>query len=160
LSLLEEALVGDAEKKSKAAKRADRLKKEREDRLRQEREKKRAQEANNLDPLLANTDAMIGSAYATDNGETSGGGALNAPLSANEAAGTGIDSALSALSVGKADDQHPEKRMRALHLAFEEKLMPEMKRDYPGLKRSQYKEKIFAVWKKSPENPMNWPQQS
>ena len=156
MSLLEETLVGDAEKKSKAAKRAERLKKEREERLRQEREQKRAKEVQHQDPLLANTDAMIGSVTDHNGGEFT----LNAPLNANEAIGTGIDSALSALSVGNSEEQHPEKRMKALHLAFEEKLMPEIKRDYPGLKRSQYKEKIFAIWKKSPENPMNWHQQS
>ena len=31
----------------------------------------------------------------------------------------------------------------------------EMKEDYPGLKLSQYKDKIFQKWKKSPENPAN-----
>ena len=35
--------------------------------------------------------------------------------------------------------------------------MPQVKEDYPGLKLSQYKEKIFQLWKKSPENPANQP---
>lgn len=39
--------------------------------------------------------------------------------------------------------------------AFEERMLPEVKADYPGLKLSQYKEKIFDIWKKSPENPLN-----
>jgi hypothetical protein len=33
--------------------------------------------------------------------------------------------------------------------------MAEVKADYPGLRLTQYKEKIFALWKKSPENPEN-----
>jgi hypothetical protein len=45
--------------------------------------------------------------------------------------------------------------MKAAYKAYEEKMMPEMKQTYPGLKRQQYLDKIFASWKKSPENPMN-----
>jgi hypothetical protein len=149
--LLEEALVGDAEKKAKAAKRKERLKKETEERLRLEREKMKAQETKNLNPLLANTNAMIGSSV------DGGSGQLNASLEKGQVDASGIDSALSAMSVGGAkEDEHPERRMKALHLAFEEHMMPEMKEQYPGLKRSQYKEKIFSLWKKSPENPLNW----
>ena len=33
--------------------------------------------------------------------------------------------------------------------------MEQLKEELPGLKRSQYKERIFALWKKSPDNPMN-----
>ena len=35
--------------------------------------------------------------------------------------------------------------------------MPELKEDYPGLKRTQLKEKTWKLWLKSPENPNNWP---
>ena len=93
-----------------------------------------------------------------------GSGTLNASLSKNTLNATGMDAALlSAMSISGTGngnnkvDEHPEKRMKALHMAFEEKMMVQMKEDYPGLKRSQYKQKIFNVWKKSPENPMNWP---
>lgn len=151
LSLLEESLVGDADKKAKAEKRAQRLKKEKEERLRMEKERKKAEEGDKKpkDILLSNTDAMIGNSL--DNN-----GKLNASLEKGDIHASGIDSALSAMSVGGQDDEHPEKRMKALHKAFEERMMPEMKQQYPGLKRSQYLEKIFAIWKKSPENPMNW----
>lgn len=153
LSLLEETLVGNADKKAKADKRALRLKKEKEERLRMERERKKAEESDEKpkDILLSNTDAMIGNSL--DNN-----GKLNASLEKGSVEASGIDSALSAMSVGGANDEHPEKRMKALHKAFEERMMPEMKQQYPGLKRTQYLEKIFAIWKKSPENPMNWPQ--
>ena len=30
-----------------------------------------------------------------------------------------------------------------------------MKSDHPGLKLSQYKERIFELWKLAPENPKN-----
>eukprot|EP01061_Rhynchopus_euleeides_P047344 TRINITY_DN9453_c0_g1_i1.p1 TRINITY_DN9453_c0_g1~~TRINITY_DN9453_c0_g1_i1.p1 ORF type:complete len:244 (+),score=141.20 TRINITY_DN9453_c0_g1_i1:106-732(+) len=53
-----------------------------------------------------------------------------------------------------AEDQHPEKRLKAAHMAFEEKMMPILKADNPGLKRSQLKEMCFKQWQKSPENPM------
>jgi membrane protein involved in colicin uptake len=154
LSLLEDTLVGDADKKAKAKKKAARIKKEKEERLRKEREAKKDAESDIVqDPLMANTDSMLGNSLGVG-----GSGRLNASLVAGEVDASGIDSALSAMAVGNGkDDDHPEKRMKALHLAFEESMMPQMKQDYPGLKRSQYKEKIFAVWKKSPDNPMNWP---
>jgi hypothetical protein len=39
--------------------------------------------------------------------------------------------------------------------AYEERMLPVLKEDLPGLKLSQYKERIFEMWKKAPENPMN-----
>lgn len=72
--------------------------------------------------------------------------------------GTGIDKALGALggdaTATDGQDRHPEKRAKALYAAFEERMMVEMKEEYPGLKRSQYKDKIFKEWQKSPENPL------
>ncbi|KAF4659068.1 hypothetical protein FOL47_007727 [Perkinsus chesapeaki] len=69
---------------------------------------------------------------------------------------SGIDKAIGALAsegdVG--EDRHPEKRVKALYAAFEERRMAEMKEEYPNLKRSQYKDKIFKEWQKSPENPL------
>lgn len=67
---------------------------------------------------------------------------------------TGVDAALGALSL-EGDDRHPEKRMKAAHTAYEEKMMEELKQEFPTLKRSQLKEKIFKMWQKAPENPMN-----
>ncbi len=153
LSLLEESLVSDAEKKAKAAKRAKRIEKEKEERERMERERKQAEKDKDEDPLMLNTKAMLGNSLT-------GNSTLNVSLEKGEVDATGIDSALSAMSVGPGEDAHPEKRMKALHKAFEEKMMPEMKEQYPGLKRSQYNAKIFVLWKKSPENPMNWPKDS
>jgi hypothetical protein len=34
-------------------------------------------------------------------------------------------------------------------------MLPQIKQDFPGLKLSQYKQKLFDLWKKSPENPLN-----
>jgi hypothetical protein len=51
--------------------------------------------------------------------------------------------------------RHPEKRAKAAYRGYEERRMPEMRAQYPGLKRQQYLDKIFAAWKKSPENPRN-----
>jgi murein DD-endopeptidase MepM/ murein hydrolase activator NlpD len=68
---------------------------------------------------------------------------------------TGLENAIDALAVGGAgaEDQHPEKRLKALYNAFFERNLPEMKESHPGLKLSQYKERIFEMWKTSPENP-------
>ena len=152
LDLLEDALVGDAEKKTRQQKKAAKERKEREEKARLEKERKAREESSaNSDPLLTNTDDML------RNADLAGRSANLASAEATDA--SGIDGALLALSVGGdgADDEHPEKRMKALHRAFEERMMPEMKRDFPGLRKTQYQEKIFQLWKKSPENPMNRP---
>ena len=123
-----------------------------------QRQLKAKEEQAKKDPLLANTDAMIGSIGddADDSADRQLSGRNANKASMEEMQGTGLDSALNAMSVsGGGDDRHPEKRMKAAYKAYEEKMMPEMKQTYPGLKRQQYLDKIFTAWKKSPENPMN-----
>lgn len=71
---------------------------------------------------------------------------------------SGIDGAIDLLSGGSGGggaEKHPERRQKAAYAEFEERMMEQLKEDMPGLKRSQYKERIFNLWKKSPENPMN-----
>merc|ERR1719287_64527 len=155
LSLLEDALVGDAEKKSKEKKRAERTKREREAAAAAERERRAKEARESQDPLLANTDAMLCGAGLEDGAMV--GRAANV-ASAADVDASGVDGALAALSIeSKVDDRHPEKRAKAAYRAYEERQMPEMKVRYPGLKRQQYLDKIFAEWKKSPENPRNQP---
>jgi len=140
-ALLEESLVNDATKKTKA-KKAARLKQE-EQRRKQSTEK----EEEKIDPLMKNTLDIIGD-------EEIGRAANIASL--DDANGiSGINNALASLNTKDAVDQHPEKRKKAMHKAFEERMMPKMKEKYPGLRMNQYKDKIFQLWKKSPENPMN-----
>ncbi|KAL3810231.1 hypothetical protein ACHAXA_003028 [Cyclostephanos tholiformis] len=165
LSLLEDALIGDAEKKAKEKKRLDRIKKEREAMAAIEAERKAEEGRAKRDPLLVNTDTMIG--MMSDGGhysEEGGGPSLAVGRAANVASmvdvqGSGVDAALSAISLhgggGNGDDRHPEKRMKAAYKAYEERMMPEMKSQFPGLKRQQYLDKIYTSWKKSPENPLN-----
>lgn len=149
LSFLEDELVSAADKKAKQKKRDERLKKEAEEKKQKEKILKKEQELQNLDPLLKNTNDMLGN-LDLDSGR-------NANIQRGiDFDASGVEGALQALGgSGASKDEHPEKRMKALHKAFEEKMMPQMKQDYPGLKMSQYKEKIFNIWKKSPENPMN-----
>lgn len=69
----------------------------------------------------------------------------------------GVDAALKVLTV-KDDtdgDKHPEKRMKAAWKAYEERMLPQLKQDKPGLKMSQYKEMLWKTWQKAPENPLN-----
>jgi hypothetical protein len=44
---------------------------------------------------------------------------------------------------------------QALYNAYYENQLVVMKEELPGLKLSQYKERIFELWKRSPENPDN-----
>lgn len=147
LSLLENALVSGAEKKMKAKKQAEREKAEK---LQAEQQSQKKEEEKPMDPLLANTEEMIGGTA-----DDLVGRAANKALDEENAA-SGIDGALDSLNIsvgGGAAAGTPSGK--ALYKAFEERMMPEMKQDYPGLKLSQYKDKIFQQWKKSSENPAN-----
>ncbi|GAB9475566.1 hypothetical protein Gpo141_00012656 [Globisporangium polare] len=73
-----------------------------------------------------------------------------------EAEARSIESALDVLTVGDKDpEKHPERRAKAAYKAFEEATMPELKSDFPGLKLSQYKQKLSEMWRRSPQNPLN-----
>ena len=47
------------------------------------------------------------------------------------------------------------KNIKVLFNAFSEKTTPQVRADNPGLKLSQVKERVRALWNKSPENPNN-----
>ena len=65
---------------------------------------------------------------------------------------TGLDSAVEALSSG-LNEKHP--RMKAIYTAYYNAQLPVMKEELPGLKLSQYKERIYENFQKAPENPNN-----
>jgi hypothetical protein len=69
---------------------------------------------------------------------------------------SGLTDALAQLAV-EEPDRHPEKRMKKAYEEYMDKMMPRVKVEYPGLKRSQYLQMIQKEWKNSPENPMNRP---
>ncbi|KAJ7978667.1 coiled-coil domain-containing protein [Quillaja saponaria] len=52
-------------------------------------------------------------------------------------------------------DRHPERRLKASFKAFEEAELPKLKEEKPGLTHTQYKDMIWKLWKKSPDNPLN-----
>eukprot|EP01031_Cornospumella_fuschlensis_P027987 gene27987-33796_t len=68
---------------------------------------------------------------------------------------SGLDAALDVLSVGKKVDDHPERRMKAAYNAYYAATLPVLKEEQPGLKLSQYRERIWEMWKTAPENPKN-----
>ena len=77
------------------------------------------------------------------------------PDDTNEFTATGLDAAVDLLSVEEHADLHPERRRKAAYNSYFETQLGIMKIDYPNLKLSQYKERIFEKWQSSPENPMN-----
>lgn len=52
-------------------------------------------------------------------------------------------------------DRHPERRLKSSFKAFEEAELPQLKEEKPGLTHTQYKDMIWKLWKKSPDNPLN-----
>lgn len=80
-----------------------------------------------------------------------------------ELSASGLDAALEALALTKQDggisskdiDRHPERRVKAAYLAYEERRLPEIRKEQPGLRLQQLKQLLFKEFQKSPENPMN-----
>ena len=151
-SLLEAGLTTAAEKKAKAKAKLEREKKE--------KEAKKVQDAQAAAAAARASQKISGNGIVDAEDMLAGHlddevqGWLNSAIEGDVA--SGLDAGLSSLKMGKDEaDAHPEKKMKALHKAFEERMLPEMKESHPGLKLSQYKEKIFELWKKSPENPLN-----
>lgn len=68
-----------------------------------------------------------------------------------------VEEALEKISVSDSFpvDKHPEKRLKASFKAFEEAELPRLKAEKPGLTHTQYKDMIWKLWKKSPDNPLN-----
>ncbi|XP_010526547.1 PREDICTED: coiled-coil domain-containing protein 124 [Tarenaya hassleriana] len=69
----------------------------------------------------------------------------------------GVDEALARMAVSDTlpVDRHPERRLKASFKAFEETELPKLKEEKPGLTHTQYKDMIWKMWKKSPDNPLN-----
>eukprot|EP00798_Chlamydomonas_sp_ICE-L_P006874 gene6874-30848_t len=67
-----------------------------------------------------------------------------------------VGEALSGLGITGEDkeDKHPEKRRKAAWLAYEEDNLPLLKEEKPGLKMMQYKDMLWKMWQKAPENPL------
>jgi hypothetical protein len=74
---------------------------------------------------------------------------------------SGIDNALDALSLttGAANDlkvdRHPERRYKAAYKAYEERRLPEIELEHPGLRKNQRVELVRKEFEKSEENPFN-----
>lgn len=77
---------------------------------------------------------------------------------------SGIDNALEALTLAtqqdggiqhKDFDKHPERRVKAAYMEFENRRLPEVRKENPGLRLQQIKNLLHKEFSKSPENPMN-----
>ncbi|ETW85173.1 hypothetical protein HETIRDRAFT_43144, partial [Heterobasidion irregulare TC 32-1] len=81
---------------------------------------------------------------------------------------TGIDNALDLLDVvtAKMDkasvgskaagiERHPERRFKAAYEAYQERELPNLRVEHPGLRLQQYKDLLYKQFQKSPENPFN-----
>ncbi|UXI17082.1 unc-13 [Sarcoptes scabiei] len=67
-----------------------------------------------------------------------------------------VDEAISILSLNEPEiDKHPERRMRAAWLAYEEKHLPRLKQENPSFRLSQLREMLRKEFNKSAENPIN-----
>ncbi|KAJ6812733.1 putative coiled-coil domain-containing protein 124-like [Iris pallida] len=69
-----------------------------------------------------------------------------------------VEDAIARMAVAESPllpDRHPERRLKATFKAFEEAELPKLKEEKPGLTLTQYKDMIWKLWKKSPDNPLN-----
>mmetsp|Transcript_13303 Transcript_13303/g.38648 ORF Transcript_13303/g.38648 Transcript_13303/m.38648 type:complete len:219 (-) Transcript_13303:304-960(-) len=76
-------------------------------------------------------------------------------IAAEDGAATSVEGALAMLGVKDKEDRHPEKRMKAAWKEYEATNTPLLKQEKPGLKMSQYREMLWKMWQKAPENPIN-----
>lgn len=80
-----------------------------------------------------------------------------------ELSASGLDNALAALALTSKDsgvsnkdiDRHPERRVKAAYNAYEERRLPEIRKENPGLRLQQIKNLVFKEFQKLSENPMN-----
>jgi hypothetical protein len=81
------------------------------------------------------------------------------PVVAPGLTATNIDDALDALTLatgGEGEerkavagiDRHPERRQKAALAAFEDRRLPELRKEHPGLRLQQYKDLIFKEFQK------------
>ncbi|KAJ1310569.1 hypothetical protein OPQ81_007298 [Rhizoctonia solani] len=93
---------------------------------------------------------------------------INEPELVESFAATGIDDALDLLDVvnAKTDkasvgqqaagiEKHPERRFKAAFEAYQERELPRLKEEHPGLRLQQYKDLLYKMFQKSPDNPFN-----
>lgn len=73
-----------------------------------------------------------------------------------------VEDAIDALDIssGKSSnnkeiDRHPERRVKAAFAAFQERRLPELKKEQPGMRLNQYKDICWKEFQKSDENPFN-----
>ncbi|KAL8610797.1 hypothetical protein ACOMHN_016780 [Nucella lapillus] len=67
-----------------------------------------------------------------------------------------VEDAISVLGKGDPEvDRHPEKRMKAAFLVYEEKNLPILKAENPTMRLSQLKQMLKKDWMKSTDNPLN-----
>ncbi|XP_034035922.1 coiled-coil domain-containing protein 124 [Thalassophryne amazonica] len=67
-----------------------------------------------------------------------------------------IEDAIAVLSTGPEEmERHPERRMKAAFIAYEEANMPRLKQENPNMRLSQLKQLLKKEWMKAPENPLN-----
>ncbi|KAJ4475612.1 hypothetical protein J3R30DRAFT_3501162 [Lentinula aciculospora] len=100
--------------------------------------------------------------------EESGKGHGEEPKEIESFSATGIDNALDLLEVvtAKMDkasvgsqaagiERHPERRFKAAFEAYQERELPNIRKEHPGLRLQQYKDLLYKQFQKSPENPFN-----
>ena len=73
---------------------------------------------------------------------------------------TGIDNALDALDLtenasAQKIERHPERRFKAAYAAFEERRLPEIEVENPGLRKNQRQAQARKEFERHPDNPFN-----
>jgi hypothetical protein len=120
------ALVKSADQKLKAQRRAA---EEAKRRSLAEEEKKKLEKSIPMDPLLQNTETVL---------QGPAGTSINRTSMEEGVAASGLDGALEGVGIGG----DASSKMTFIK-EFEARMLPIVKEDYPGLRLTQYKEKVF-----------------
>jgi hypothetical protein len=146
---------------TKAEKEADEKKKAKDEARKKQKEEEAAAAARAPDPLALPSLApnLNRSLASAESATGSDGGAVEVLTASN------IDDALAVLAIGsKGDKARPGAAAvieplnggrKAAYAEFEDRQMMVLREENPHLKMAQYKDKIFKLWQRSPENPEN-----
>ncbi|KAJ3926478.1 MAG: DUF1014-domain-containing protein [Lentinula lateritia] len=129
-----------------------------------------AKKAAKFQPKPAGPGAIAagGGLVSADDEKSGSKGQGEEPKDIESFSATGIDNALDLLDVvtAKMDkasvgsqaagiERHPERRFKAAFEAYQDRELPIVRKEHPGLRLQQYKDLLYKQFQKSPENPFN-----
>ncbi|KAK4692831.1 hypothetical protein P7C70_g9047, partial [Phenoliferia sp. Uapishka_3] len=111
--------------------------------------------AKKADPLPKAVKAIPSFADGVEDSESFGATGIDDALDMLKLVSEKTDKASMGSRAAQTVELHPERRYKAAFEQYKEDMLPEMKKDYPGLRLQQYNDRLHKAFEKSPLNPFN-----